>query len=52
MKRSGKKKKHKGPEGFYEAMGFIFRPGFGSDSKVADRIVDGIKGLFFEEREE
>ena len=47
MKRSGKKKKHKGPEGFYEAMGSIFRPGFGSD-----RIVDGIKGLFFEEREE
>jgi hypothetical protein len=34
-------------DAFYETMGSIFRPGFGSDSKAAERIVDGIKGMFF-----
>ena len=34
-------------DAFYETMSSIFRPGFGSDSKAAERIVDGIKDIFF-----
>lgn len=32
---------------FYEAMGYIFREGFGTDSKTAESIINGIKGLLF-----
>ena len=38
-------------DAFYETMGSIFRTGFGSDSKAAERIVDGVRGLFFGDRE-
>ena len=37
---------------FYQSMGSVFRQGFGSESKVVERIVDGFKGLFYEEKEE
>ena len=38
-------------DGFYKAMSSVFRQGFGSDSKVVERVVDGIKGLFFADGE-
>ena len=38
-------------DAFYKAMGSVFRQGFGSDSKVVERVVDGIKGLFFADDE-
>lgn len=39
-------------DAFYKAMGSVFRQGFGSDSKVVERVVDGIKGLFFADSQE
>lgn len=39
-------------DGFYQVMSSVFRQGFGSDSRVVERVVDGIKGLLFTESEE
>ena len=33
--------------GFYDAMSDAFRVGFGTSSKTHEKVVDGIKGLFF-----
>ena len=33
-------------DGFYDAMGYVFRESFGTDSKNAQGLMDGLKGLF------
>lgn len=32
---------------FYDAMGYIFRDGFGTGSQTAEQVVSGIAGLLF-----
>ncbi len=32
---------------FYDAMGYVFREGFGTGSQTADSVVSGITGLLF-----
>ena len=34
-------------DAFYDAMDSVFREGFGTGSKTAEKIVNGLKGLLF-----
>ena len=36
---------------FYEAMEYVFRDGFGTNSKSADDVLDGLSGLLFGKKE-
>ena len=38
-------------ESFYEAMGSVFREGFGTGSKIGENVIDGIAGLMFGKQE-
>ena len=39
--------RNKAMEGFYEAMGSVFRQGFGTESKNASNFIEGIGNLLF-----
>ena len=36
---------------FYEAMEYVFRDGFGTNSKSTDDVLDGLSGLLFGKKE-
>ena len=38
-------------DNFYDAMNYVFRDGFGTDSQTSENVVTGITGLLFKEQE-
>ena len=37
-------------DAFYDAMDYVFRPGFGTESRTAEKVISGISGLLFGEK--